>query len=348
MAPYVGIVVACAILGILLERSYARAILYAFCACVAAFIALRYRIGPDWQSYDLIIAQMYHASLSKLTVNPEILSNLLYWIAGNGGGGIILLNTVGAISLMAGVAELARRTPYPWLALASALSYLVLVFGMSGVRQSIAIGLIFFGFAHYQNWGIARRIGWAALAAMFHTSGVFFAFVAMLTLPLKLKHKLAIAVPLLLLTLGLALRTDAFQSGIEKYYNSYFSGQYDIDSGGSLFHIAMVVWPALVYLAFRRKLDPFLFDRDLVLYLAIGALFLIPFNFVSTTAASRLGLYFFVVPIAVLPAICAALPRLAFGFVYVGLFAYQVAVASIWFSTGNMTEWYVPYRSYLA
>ena len=70
---------------------------------------------------------------------------LLNWFAGQNELGIWFVNTICGGIFSYGLIAFARSQPRPWLALAVAVPYLIIVVAMGYTRQAAAIGFVMLG-----------------------------------------------------------------------------------------------------------------------------------------------------------------------------------------------------------
>ena len=71
-----------------------------------------------------------------------------------------------------GLVVFCLNLPRPWLALAVAVPYLVIVVCMGYTRQGVALGLAMLGLVALGKKGIGWFVFWVMLAAMFHKTAV--------------------------------------------------------------------------------------------------------------------------------------------------------------------------------
>jgi hypothetical protein len=143
------------------------------------FIGGRYQVGPDWPAYAGIHAEIRHQSLRDTLGEVEPLSYGLFWLAQDLGYGMYLSNVVAAAILLLGVLAFARQTPNPHLAIVIASPFVLFIIGMSAVRQSMAIGILFFLFSIWRRTGPILRLALIALASLFHVTAAVLVVLAL-------------------------------------------------------------------------------------------------------------------------------------------------------------------------
>ena len=309
---------------------------------LALMVGLRWQVGPDWFAYQGWWELAGRKSLERLLAiagsDPGYYT--LTWVLQQLGLPFWALNLVLGGIFAYGLVQFARMQVNPWLGIAIAIPYLVIVVAMSGVRQATAIGLVFLALVayHHQNgWKFLFFIG---LAASFHAS-------AILVLPLA----------------GLSFTRNRFQAGLlvavfvafayyqltstfVRYSDQYLS-RLVIQSSGVLYRLGMGALPAVIFLAFRTRFRAP--SHELILWrnMSIAAILglAVFFAVASTTALDRLVLYFFPLQIYVLSWFPATFRDRAARFVITFLIlAYLGLQLFIFLNYAFNKDPYLPYR----
>ncbi len=113
-------------------------------------IGFRFQVGADWNNYIFIYNLRHSWPLWKVLTQREPGYGLLMWAAGQLGWGIIFVNVFSGLVFTWGLLAVAKRCREPFIAVCVATPLLVVAFAMSGVRQAIAAGLVFYLMA---TWG---------------------------------------------------------------------------------------------------------------------------------------------------------------------------------------------------
>jgi hypothetical protein len=347
MEPYFALLSVPTALAVFYNRDRSRILLVPVFVLFVVFVGLRYRVGMDWNNYDAIHESMLYLSFAEAVARSEPLSYALFWTSSNTGWHMTLTNLVCATLLVLGVFACANRTPNPWLGVVAATPYAIIAFGMSGVRQSLAIGVTLFVFAYWRRWSSSQRLIGIGVASLFHTSALFVAIFAIWELRLQLLPKLVAAA-----VIGGALiyslqASDVYSSNVDAYVDNYLSGEEAIISPGALLHMSLVQLPAIVYLLMQSRAARHVDDAKLLWLGAWAAVGLIGVYLISTTAASRLVLYLYFLPIAVYPALSESVGpghRIASVFV---LSILHVLVLAAWLTLANNSNAHIPYRNIL-
>lgn len=258
------------------------------------FIGLRYDVGADWDGYLLIFDYTEYWSLSRILESqgdPGFYS--LMWLSHELGYEIWALNLACAIIFVSGLVAFSRRTSNPWLSIAIAFPYLIIVVAMSGVRQATAMGFYFLALNAFSNRRLAVAALWMLLASQFHASAIVMLGVA----ALSFSHNILKSALILVVTV--AVGYFALQSSLEVYADRYTK---DIQSSGTIYRLIMNLVPAVMYLRYSKDFN--LADHEKSLWrnlswlsiLSFPLLFVIP----SSTALDRFSLYFIPLQIFVL------------------------------------------------
>ena len=249
------------------------------------FIGLRYNVGADWDGYLEIFQDTMHRSLGRIIDqrgDPGFYS--LMWLNHQSGYGIWTLNFGCAIIFVIGLVAFSKRTANPWLSIAIAIPYLVIVVAMSGVRQATAIGFYFLAINAFSD----RRLGvaalWMLLASQFHASAIVMLGVAALSFTQN-RWK-----AFLILILTIIVGYFALKSSFDVYADRYSK---DIQSSGTIYRLIMNLLPAIIFIKYRARFNlerhQAVFWRNLSILsiLSFPLLFVIP----SSTALDRFSLY---------------------------------------------------------
>ena len=309
------------------------------------FVGLRYEVGPDWIQYGSIHYALAYENATDIMLRPEPLSHLLFWVSENTGLHMYLSNFVAAFILLLGVFCFALRTDMPWIALVAASPYFILVTGMSGIRQTMAAGVILFLLSRWERYSLPRRGIYILVAALFHTSALINNLLLIAKLNIPLRYKMVIGFIILALTFYLSSEVSMYADSVVQYKQRYLEESEFIRSFGSLYHIGMIAIPTILGLFYKKRILESIHSLALLnfsLYASTGVLLL---NFISTTAASRLTIYLYFIPMMVYPALVNA-----FGVRYrmmltLAIILFHVLILVTWFSLGNVTRAYIPYKN---
>ena len=310
---------------------------------LALLIGLRHQVGGDWGTYERHYLHMVGASLTEVLEYSDPGYYLLNWMAAQVEGGVHLVNLGCGVLFSWGLVAFCRQQPRPWLALAVAVPYMVIVVGMGYSRQGVALGLAMLGLV-----GLARRnnlqfVLLVALAATFHKSAVLLVPLAVLAEPRgRLWTGLWVGITAVLLYwVLLADSVDALMAG-------YVEAQYQ--SEGAAVRIAMNAMPAALLLLLRKRVAwQQVAERNLWTMLALAALAAVVALLVSpsSTAVDRVALY--LIPLQLF--VFARLPDLlGHGrdrrHWVVAVVLYYAAVLFVWLNFASHAHSWLPYRFY--
>ncbi|NDD15361.1 MAG: EpsG family protein, partial [Betaproteobacteria bacterium] len=264
------------------------------------FIGLRHEVGGDWFNYE---ANFQNLDFDALSVDSEPLGwlatrepiyRLFEWLSKELGGGIYLVNLLCAALFTYGLARFCRSLPRPWLALAAALPYLVIVVAMGYTRQGVAIGCAMAGLTALTQGLRVRYALWVLLAAGFHQTALLLLPLAVLVSSKRWFISLiamgAMASVAAILALG-----DTLAS----YTHGYLEAAYQ--SEGAFIRLSMNLLPAMLFLALANRMAMADEERRLWRWLSVGAVLLMAFYVLSpsSTAVDRIGLYLIPLQLAV-------------------------------------------------
>lgn len=311
---------------------------------IILMIGLRWKIGPDWASYldQFNYTKLY--SLDQVLTHNDPGYFTLNWAVHQFQGPFWVLNFICGTVFVAGLAVFCRRQANPWLACLVAFPYLVVVVAMSGNRQSLALGFLFFALNAFERRQLSRFLLFAVIAALFHGS-------VMLIVPLCLLSYSRNGLQRSLLLLAAALLAYYFFQDVFSVYARRYSSE-KIQSTGVAYRLAMNGLSAVLFLFFQRRFGFDDHERSLwrnisILTLALGAfVVVVP----SSTAVDRFLLYLFPLQFVVLSRIPSVLShsRQSAGQLTILVIAYAGVVQIVFLQFGTFASYYLPYRSILS
>lgn len=304
-------------------------------------IGFRWNVGGDWWNYFRYLEDVAFRDLHEVLAQDDPGYRLLNWISFQNGWGISGVNTMAGLIFSAGLVLFCRSLPRPWLALAVAIPYTVIVVGMGYTRQAVALGMVM---AALVALGRQRFILFAlcvVIGATFHKSAVLVIPLAALTMT---RNRIIGGAIVLATTAG--AYTVLLEEHADRLIGVYTDAT--IASQGALIRLAMNAVPALLFLQYRRR---FLLNapdyRLWRLFSLISVAMLVTF-FVApiSTALDRLALYMIplqMVVFAHLPDVLGAPGRRNANVVMLVL-VYLALVLFVWLNFGVHSRFWVPYR----
>jgi hypothetical protein len=323
-------------------------------------VGYRFQVGGDWYHY-LYYYDYIHSLVGVDALDVEVLTNidpayqLLNWLSAEMDWGIFGVNLLGGAIFAFGLVVFCRRQPRPWLALAVAIPYLVIVVGMGYSRQGIALGLAMLGLAALGNRSTLKFVVCVALAAAFHKSAVLLLPIAALATTRNPYWTAAWVT----LTVGV-LYYLLLASDVDKLYTHYVVAKYQSEGAGV--RLLMNAVPAAVLLIWRRRFRLAGPEAPLWKWFSIVSIVLLAIFMISpaSTALDRMALYQLPLQLVVcarLPDVLAAtavsssgLKRSTIGkystIVVAAILIYYGTVQFVWLNFANNADAWVPYRFY--
>lgn len=307
-------------------------------------IGFRYKIGADWEPYRIIFWEMRFSSLEAAVTRSDPAFGLLNWIVRRAGLDLWAVNLVCGAVFMIGLYHFARRQASPWLVMAAAVPYLIIVVGMGYNRQATALGFVLLALNAIQNRSFAWFLGYMLIAATFHRS-------ALLLLPivaLSYSHNRLLTALLAILTTGLGYFFIVAPE-VDTYISRYSGAEQGaIESQGTVVRILMNVVPAMLFFGFRSRF-PAHGDYTKVwrnfAFLALGSLAALAY-FGNNTAIDRLSIYLTPLQLFVL----GNLPIVLRGrhgssrLISALIVAYAVLIQIVWLLLASNAKFWLPYR----
>ena len=308
---------------------------------IALMIGLRSRIGPDFGSYVLIFDGTKYLPLSLDISHQDPAFYILNWLAHQAGATFWQFNLFCATIFTGGLVAFSLRQPNPWIAILVAFPYLVIVVAMSGVRQSIAIGLLFFALNAYEENRLWTCTFIVLFASLFHASAILLGPICVLSHGSK--RLLSVVLVILFSIIGFRVLNDSFGTYAGRY------SQASIQSTGVWFRLVMNAIPAIIFLNWRWQFDIDEHQRLLWRNISLLSLVAIPLALIlpSTTAIDRFILYLFPLQFFVFSRAPQVFAKSVGDRVQITLriIAYAGAAQLTFLTLGTFARFYVPYHS---
>jgi hypothetical protein len=304
-------------------------------------IGFRYQVGGDWGNY------LFHFEVILYYTFDEVLSRsdpgyyVINWLIAKQDGSILWVNLICAVIVMRGVSVFARNQPLPWLALTSAVPYLLIVVAMGYTRQAAALGFALMGLAALGQNKTKQFVFWVIIGATFHKSAVLLLPIAAIA---ATRNKVWTFFWVSITAIAAAHFFVAEE--VDRLWINYVEAGYH--SQGGLIRVAMNIVPAVILLLYRKRIFYNPAERKLWLWMAILSLSCVPLVLISSTAVDRVALYF--IPIQMFA--FSRLPYLSrsksdFEFLSFAVIAYYALVLFVWLNFAIHARYWLPYDNYL-
>lgn len=304
------------------------------------FIGCRNETGADWAAYLDMYERIRWYSFTDALEYTEISFAILNWLLGQIDAGVIVVNIIAAIFFVSGLIRFAQKMPNPWLALISVTPYLVIAIGMSAVRQSMAIGLVFHLFASWQQ-SLFKKISLASIATSFHYSAIVALIFVVQSIKMPSWFRYTLLVGGAVVSYPIFNATEAYS----KYNQTYIVD--DIVSPGAFMHALLNAIPAIIYLLFIKKWNAVFGKSDLIRILAILSIFSVFGVFVSSTGIDRLALYLSPIQMLVYSSMPYVFGRKNQSILYSLIITYHGIVLYWWLNYANTSMGWIPYKNIL-
>lgn len=259
----------------------------AICVLFVLIIGLRVRVGGDWNVYLELYQEVIDTPFSDaLSIGRDRGYVLLEYLSEALGLGIYGVNLACGAVVMTGVYYFCRRQPQPWLALAVAVPYMLIVVAMGYSRQGVALGFELIALIALADGRIRRFFLLIACAALFHKAAVLLLPLGILASTNK-RVWVIISMSAMTVLLGGALLLEHYEGLWASYIESG-----EMESGGGAIRVAMNSLPAVIFLLFAKRFAPSDNERKVWTWIAIFSLICIPLVGLSSTATDRVALYF--------------------------------------------------------
>ncbi len=305
-------------------------------------IGTRRYVGADWSNYGLQFYANASQTLFQAWQDTDIAYSTVSWLVYRSGLEIYGLNLVCATILVAGLMKLASRQQDPWVALAVAVPYALLVVGMGYTRQSAALGLECFALLALADRRLFRFAALSVAAVLFHKSAV-------VLLPLAMVANTGRPVltgVILIVTAVAGSWLAAYSADFDVLRSTYIDQRLSSDGTAARLMIASVAAVGYMVISHTTPLSDL--GKRVFWALALSTLLLGALAGTGSTAVDRLALY--VIPLqlvfwgnlsrAVQPAYLGFIPKVIAVLAY-GMYMY------LWMANSFHAFFWKPYYSFL-
>ncbi len=305
---------------------------------LAVLIGLRHEVGGDWFSYLPMFERTARLGFIEAISPGDPGYYGLMWVVARLGGGIYSVNLVCAAIFAYGTVVFCRRQPNPWIALLTAIPYMLIVVGMGYTRQSVALGFALLALTALGDRRTRSFVIWVVLGALFHKSAVLLLPIAALA---SSRNRIMTAV--LALVASVVMYYLLLQDSADALWTNYVEA--DMQSQGGAIRVLMNAVPAALLFLFRKRLVPDAHERKLWLWIATFALLCVPLVSLASTAVDRVALY--LIPLQLF--VFARLPRLAKTTktrtpLVLAIVGYYATVQYVWLNYATHAQYWTPYQ----
>lgn len=309
---------------------------------LAIVIGFRFQVGGDWNNYFRYLDAARFLTYSDLATEEDPGYMALNILSLDLGWGMTGVNVIGAVIFAIGLVVFLRSLPRPWLGLACAIPYLVIVVSMGYTRQGIALGLIMIGLVALQRRRFLKFAIWVTLGALFHKSAVLVIPLAALTGDRNRIQALGVV--------GIVgfFAYDALLSGHSARLVDVYIDQELLESQGAFIRLAMNAVPATLFLIYGRRF--LMTAAEYRLWRAMSLLALLMFVALLgtgfTTALDRMALYVIPLQLVVFSHLPDALgrPNGRNTAVVGAIVFYYASVQFVWLNFATHSARWVPYQ----
>lgn len=305
-------------------------------------IGFRFEVGGDWFNYFRWLRRSSLLSFDDLTRVEDPAYMFLNIISSSLGWGITGVNVFAGLIFSVGLVVFCRSLPRPWLALACAIPYLVIVVAMGYTRQSVAIGLIMVGLVALRHGRILRFVTWVFLGALFHKSAIL-----LVPLALIISQRSRLQSYGLVGFLGLVAYDAVLADHTTELIDVYISNE-RLESQGALIRLGMNFVAGVLLLAFGRRFIMGSSEYQLWRIMSFGAVVML-IALLSTgfsTALDRIALYLIPLQLVVFSHLPDALgrPHGRNSAIVAVILIYFAAVQFVWLNYANNSRHWIPYE----
>lgn len=307
----------------------------------ALIIGYRHDVGGDWSTYLRHFNDIQYYTLTEILKRSDPGYYAINWLMSDWGFDIYAVNLICGTIFMTGLIIFARRQANPWLAVAVAVPYLIVVVIMGYTRQGVALGFVFLSLAALDKNNFKQFLILVILATTFHRTAVL-----MIGLGIFQQGKGKYIRFLAVAGIGFGIWSAFLAQDQQNLWKNYVEAE--LQSQGALIRVFMNLLPSLIFLLYRKRWKKEFADYSFWVMIALGSIasvFLVGF---ASTAVDRIALYF--TPIQVV--VYARLPLLLRNkynpqFITFGILFYYFLVLYVWLNYATHAKYWLPYQNAL-
>lgn len=302
------------------------------------FMVIAFReSGGDYFTYNLMYQLIERVDLTEAVAMTDPAYGLVNWLAAKLGLGFYGVNAMCAALFIFAFYHFAKWEPLPLLSLAIAMPYLIIVVVIGYTRQGTAIGFELLALSSLMRQRPLKFLMWLAVAGAFHSSAKVLLPLMYFGLPSQTGWFGRFVAATTVVALGFLVYSQMSET-IDAMYETYVESDH-YSSQGALIRNIMNLAAALAFLRVRVKWQQQWGNASIFTALSLAAVAIIPFTFIASTAADRIGLYLIPLQVIVfgrLPILCAT-PESRF-LLKSGIISGYVLAFSVWLHLGQFAQ----------
>lgn len=304
-------------------------------------IGFRFEVGGDWVHYIDHLNRMQYENLETIITGEDpgyYLLNFLMYELDFGIGGV---NFICGILFMTGLIKFAKQEYNPWMVIAAAVPYTIIVVSMGYTRQGVALGLVLWAITYLR---INKMIGFfifVTLAATFHKSAVLIIGLGIFA---GEGSKLLKIIAVALIGFGVY---DAFLSQYQdRLIKNYVDAQ--MQSDGAKIRTLMNFIPSILLIIYRKRWKEFFDDYTFWFIIALLSVFTFSIVGFASTAVDRVALYLIPIQLVVFARLAILMShQISMQVVNIAILAYYFLVLFVYLNFANFSYAWLPYQSIL-
>lgn len=304
-------------------------------------IGFRHHVGGDWYNYLRRFNDMEFLTLAEALSIKDPGYQWISYLMSDWGFQIYAVNFICAVIFVTGLIVFSRRQINPWLAVAVAVPYLIIVVSMGYTRQGVALGLVMWGLAALDRGQFVRFLVFVALATAFHKSAIL-----MIGFGIFQQGKGTWVKVLALLFAAMGMWSAFVEDAADDLWKNYVDAE--MESQGAMIRVLLNFIPSVLLLYFRKRWKQHFNDYGLWFMVAIASIASVVLVGSASTAVDRMALYF--IPIQMV--VYSRLPLLARNIIppkttMILILSFYALVLLVWLTKAVNARYWVPYDNLL-
>jgi len=302
------------------------------------FIGLRHEVGGDWINYleNLRVINEAPTDMWLKFTKFDIGYQLLAFTGSRFGLGIYGANLLSGLIVMSCLSYFARRQPYPWISMMTAVPFFIIAVNMGTIRQGLAVSISLIALTQIDKSKL-KYFFIIFIAFFFHKSAI-----VMLGLLLVRNinfYTILFFIVFLFVFLKFLITIDAFETLLSSYLIDP-----DYHSDGALIRLGVSLVPTIAMFLFYKDLNKNFPDTWVYLWFGIATIILILLTPNFSTMADRLAYYTIPIQFAIWPRIIAVQKnQLIKEYIAISIILAYLLILIVWLNFANHAFAWIPY-----
>jgi hypothetical protein len=297
--------------------------------------------GGDLPNYLRRFNELQNLTLEEAFKLSDKGYQLISYYISDWGLGFFTLTVVCATLSITGLIIFLRKQINPWLGLAVAVPYLMIVVYMGYMRQGVALGFVMWGIVALQRGKFMHFVVFIFIATSFHKSAIM-----MIAFGIFSGKKGKFFKFIGIIAAGVGIWFSFVSTEATEMWKNYVDEQ--MQSQGAMIRVLLNSLPAVLLLYFRKEWQRYFSDYKFWFMIALASLASMALVHFASTAVDRMALYFLPLQIVVFSRLpLLAKKKLSPRTTILLILLFYCLILFVWLNFAANVRYWLPYRNFL-